>query len=321
MLWVLLLLAVGLVLLWKGADFLSEGAVGLAERMGISQLIIGLTIVAMGTSAPEVAAGIVAARDARGDIVVGNVFGANVADLAMIAGLVAMVGHLRIQATTLRREIPAMLAVVLLLLPILRNTTVSRLEGVFLIMVFTGLLILTIRTARGSAARELAGEWPIEAEPPRPLRNDILHMVLGFVALAIGANMAVHSAEAIGRRAGLSDAVIGATILAIGTTLPELMTSLVAAMKGRQDISVGNLVGSVIFNSLLVVGVAAVAWPLVIGQRLAGGMDYWFMVGTCVVFTVVALLGRGIIRRVGGALLLILYGLYLFYLLRSTGAV
>ncbi len=321
MLWVLLLLAGGLVLLWKGADLLSEGAVGLAERMGVSQLIIGLTIVAMGTSAPELAAGIIAARDGRGDIVVGNVFGANIADLAMIAGLGAMVGHLRIQATTLKREIPAMLVVALLLLPVLRNMAISRLEGVFLVAVFATLMILTIRTARGSAARELAREWQVVAEPPRTVGKDILFMVLGFVALAIGANMAVHSAEAIGTRAGLSDAVIGATILAIGTTLPELMTSIVAAVKGRQDISVGNLVGSVIFNSLLVVGVAALARPLLISQRLAGGTDYWFMMGTCAAFTVVALLGRGTIRRLSGALLLTLYGLYLLYLLRSTGAI
>jgi cation:H+ antiporter len=314
-----LLLAGGLVLLWKGADFLSDGAVGLAERMGVSKLVIGLTIVATGTSAPELAAGIVAAWNGKGDIILGDVFGANIADLALIGGLVTLIQPLRVRARTLRREIPAMLAVILFLWPILRSTLVARFEGAILVVVFAGLLLYTIRRARRPAHRGSIQGLDEVIEPARTVGRDILWLALGLAALTIGARMAVHAAVALGGRLGLSDAVIGSTILAIGTTLPELMTCLVAAVKGHHDLSVGNLVGSVIFNSLLVVGVAALVRPLRISPRFAGGADYWILMGIGLAFTATVLLGRRSLRRSYGAFLLAAYAGYILYLLRSTG--
>jgi cation:H+ antiporter len=198
--WVLILLAAGLTLLWKGADFMSEGAVGLAERMGVSKLIIGLTIVAMGTSAPEVAAGIVAALDGKGDIILGNVFGANVANLALIAGLVALIRPLQVRAGTARREIPAMLGVALLLWPVLHNLTVSRIEGILLAAVFAGLLLYTVRRARGSAAREIVPELHLVVKPAHTTGRNVLLMVLGLAALTVGARLAVYAAATIGGR-------------------------------------------------------------------------------------------------------------------------
>ena len=319
MVWALLILLGGLVLLWKGADLLSDGAVGLAERMGISQLVIGLTIVAMGTSAPEAAAGIIAALDGRGNIIVGNVYGANIADLALIGGLVALIRPVQVRATTLRREIPAMLAVALLLWLAVHDLILSRIDGVFLIAVFVTLLVYTIRTARRLGVKKAIEELHVVVEPARSVSRDVLFLAVGVAILAVGARMAVHSAEGIGRRIGLSDAVIGSTILAIGTTLPELMTCTVAAVKGHHDISVGNLVGSVIVNSLLVVGAAAMVRPLTINARLAGGTDYWIVVGVILTFAVIVRTGKRTIGRLGGAILLGIYVAYLLYLLNSTG--
>jgi cation:H+ antiporter len=321
MIWTLLLLVAGLALLWKGADLLADGAVGLAERMGVSQLIIGLTIVAMGTSAPEVAAGIVAALGRRGDIILGNVCGANIADLSLIGGIVALIRPLRVRATTLQREIPVMLGAIFLLGLALRGGALLRIDGVILLVIFTLLLLYTIRSARGSAARERVAELHAVVEPARTLRRDVFFLLLGMAGLAVGAQLAVHSAEAMGRAIGLSDAVIGSTILAIGTTLPELMTGTVAAVKGHHDISIGNLVGSVIFNTLVVTGVASVVQPLAVSARFAGGPDYWIMVGIVIAFTGVAFFGKRTIGRVGGVILLAAYIGYILYLLHSTGVV
>ncbi len=319
MLWALLILAIGLVLLWKGADLLVGGAVGLAERMGISQLVVGLTIVAMGTSAPEVAASIAAVVGGKGDIAIGNVYGSNIANLALVGGLIALLRPLQVPAGTLRREVPAMLGVALLLWLPLHDLTTSRVDALLLLLVFAVLVIYTVRTARAARTSRPIEPFRAAEEPARTLGRDILFMALGLTALAGGAHMAVYGAIAIGTRIGLSDAVIGSTIMAVGTSLPELVTCVVAALKGHHDISVGNLVGSNIFNTLLVVGAAGVIHPFTIGARFAGGADYWIMIAVSAGFGMAAVLGRRTIGRIGGTVLLATYAGYLVYLLRSIG--
>jgi cation:H+ antiporter len=318
MVWALALLIIGLLLLWRGADFLVGGAVGLAGRLGISHLIVGLTVVAMGTSAPEMATAIAAAIRSHGDIVMGNVYGSNVANLALIGGLIALIRPLQVQATTLRREIPAMLGVALLLWPALRDLAVSRIDALALLAVFGVLLTHTIRTARLSGARQPVDESYGVVAPPRTIRREIVFVVVGLAALAIGARAAISGAVTIGTRIGLSDAVIGSTIIAIGTSLPELVTCLVAAIKGHHDISVGNLVGSNIFNTLLVTGLAGFVHPFVIGARFAGGTDYWIMIGVSLAFIVAIVAGGRAINRIGGTILLAMYAAYMIYLLRSS---
>jgi cation:H+ antiporter len=270
--WAIILLVGGLVLLWKSADLLVAGAVAMAERLGVSPLIIGLTIVAMGTSAPEMAASIVAAVGGNGDAAVGNVFGSNIANLALVGGLVALIRPLRIRLRTLRREIPVMVLMGLLLWPVIHNTYLSRPEGLALLSVFIALILLTVYLARKESKTENAKAKRLTTEDtekneemdPRLRGNDIkksvFFIVIGLVGLALGAEMAVKGAVFIGGRIGLSTAVIGLTIIAIGTSLPELATCVVAAVKGQHDISVGNLVGSNIFNTLLVTGTAQF-WP------------------------------------------------------------
>ena len=333
--WAIILLAGGLVILWKSADLLVAGAVALAERLGVSPLIIGLTIVAMGTSAPEVAASIAAAIRGAGDVAIGNVFGSNIANLALVGGLVALIRPLRIQLRTLRREIPVMLLVGLLLWPVLHNSYLSRSEGLALLIVFAVLILLTVYAARKDIKR-LATEntekelKPKSVNPPnsavkenerntqyaiRNTKKSVFFVVVGLAGLALGAEMVVEGAVFIGERIGLSDAVIGLTIIAIGTSLPELATCIVAAVKGHHDISIGNLVGSNIFNTLLVTGTAGVICPFKLAEEgLAAGTYYWIMIAVGAGFAVLAVLGRRVIGRAAGIILLCSYVVYIVYL-------
>jgi cation:H+ antiporter len=309
------ILAAGLVILWKAADIMVAGAVGLAKQLGISPLVIGLTIVAMGTSAPEVAASIAAVLRGMPDIAVGNVYGSNIANLALVGGLVALCRPITVQKSTLCREIPVMLAAALLLWPVLCNLQLARAEAILLLVVFVVLIGLTAYYARREASERQAGQsqQPTAADA---LVKNLIFCAIGLVGLALGAELGVRGAVVIGKRAGLSDAVIGLTIIAIGTSLPELATSLVAAIKGQHDISVGNLVGSNIFNTLLVMGTAGTIRPFVLSSRLMGP-DYWVMIGVSVCFTLVALVGRRTIGRLGGVVLLGCYVAYLAYLLTA----
>ncbi len=327
MVWACLLLAGGLAMLWKSADLLVSGAVALAQRLGVSPLVIGLTVVAMGTSAPEVAASIAAAVGGAGDLAIGNVYGSNIANLALVGGVIALIRPLRIKKLTLGREIPVMLVSALLLWPILRNLDLSRLEGLALLVLFAGLILLTVHLARREArvqpevVAEISEDVP-EADKPasKPIKTNLLFIAIGLGGLTLGAKyMVVVGAIFIGRKVGLSEAVIGLTIVAFGTSLPELVTCVVATIRGHHDISVGNLVGSNIFNTLLVVGAAGLIRPFAVGPRLAVGVDYWIMIIVSAGFTTLAIVGRRTIGRISGTLLLCTYFGYIIYLLAYSG--
>ncbi len=309
--WACILLVGGLVILWKAADLLVAGAVGLAKQFGISPLIIGLTIVAMGTSAPEVAASIAAALRGAGDIAIGNVYGSNIANLALVGGLVAMIRPISIQKQTLRREIPAMLIVALMLWPVLRNLSLSRTEAIGLLAVFFALILMTVRAAKRQVANQNQNNT---APQERHGTKHIIFVVIGLAGLALGAEMTVRGAVVIGKQIGLSEAVIGLTIVALGTSLPELATCIVASIKAQHDISIGNLVGSNIFNTLLVTGTAGTIRPLEVSKRLAAGSDYWIMIAVIAAFAVFALVGKRAINRLAGSVLLLIYIVYMFCL-------
>ncbi len=308
-------MAGGLVILWKCAEFLVAGAVGLAERLGISHLVVGLTVVAMGTSAPEVAASIAAVfREAGGgDLAIGNVYGSNIANLALVGGLCALIRPIKVQRSVLRREMPVMMLVALLLWPVLSNLSLSRLEGIGLLVIFAGLIWLTVQIARKEEQKGESSTEQERASTAGSMKKCIVLIVTGLAGLALGAKITVDGAVFIGRQIGLSEAVIGLTIIAVGTSLPELATCLVAAIKGQDDISIGNLVGSNIFNTLLVVGVAGSIRPFEIVERLAG-VDYWIMISVSGVFIVIALIGKQI-GRIGGVILFAGYAAYIVYLL------
>jgi len=310
--WACLLLVGGLIILWKCAGLLVSGAVGLARRLGVSSLVIGLTVVAMGTSAPELAASIAAAVRNAGDIVIGDVYGSNIANLALVGGLCALIRPITVRLRTLRREMPVMLAVALLLWPVLRNLYLSRPEALVLLGIFTALILLTVYLARKEATAPSRDKRDTQYAI-RNTKKDVLFVVIGLAGLALGADLAVRGAIVIGERIGLSQAVIGLTIIAVGTSLPELATSLVASIKGQHDISIGNLVGSNIFNTLLVVGTAGLVRPFSIGDRLIG-LDYCIMLIVSVAFLAMAAIGRRI-SRANGIILFLGYFVYITFLL------
>jgi len=315
-------LAAGLVILWKCADLLVSAAVALAKRLGVSTLVIGLTIVAMGTSAPELAASITAAVRGAGDVAIGNVYGSNIANLALVGGLIALIRPLAIQRRTIKREMPVMILVALLLWPVLRNLELSRPEGLLLLAVFAALILLTVYSARKEAKSKsaLAAEvidklvTPQVKTPAKSVKLCLVFILIGLAGLAFGADLVVRGGVVIGRAAGLSEAVIGQTIIAVGTSLPELVTCIVALLRKEDEISIGNLVGSNIFNTLLVVGAAGTVRPFAIAARLVAA-DYWIMVVVSVGFVVLALIGRRKITRPGGAVLFCAYVAYIAYLL------
>ncbi len=317
--WAIILLVVGLAILVKGADWLVDGAVAIARHFGMSPLIIGLTIVAMGTSAPEVAAGVAAALDNAADKAIGNVFGSNIANLAFIGGICALIQPINVTRAALFRDIPIMLAVSVLLYPLFHNLTLGRLECAGMLLFFTAIIIFMIRSERALVKKDRQAKEEIEDDveqivghPPKTLWASSLLVLIGLVCLAVGAEITVKNATVLGKYAGMSDAVIGSTILAVGTSLPELITCLIAALKGHDDLSIGNLVGSNIFNTLLVLGIAGIAKPLVMSSRMAG-LDYALMIGVSIIFSVLAFIFKKV-NRPAGVVLLLLYGSYMFYL-------
>ena len=314
-------LAAGLLILLKGAGFLVDGAVALAERFGISPLIVGLTVVAMGTSAPEVAASITAAARGFGDMAIGNVYGSNIANLALIGGLCAVIAPITVRPGVIRMEMPIMLFVALLLWPILALDAFLTLnESLLLLVLFAGMMIFTVynglRRAKQHPEDEQRASDHLTHAKKRSLPVNVLFVVLGLVCLTAGAHLAVRGAVVIGEFAGLSKAVIGLTIMAIGTSLPELATCLVATFKGHDDLSIGNLVGSNVFNTLLVVGAAGAIKPFSVSSRLIG-VDYWVMIAVTAAFLAVAAITKRI-GRLPGLCLLAGYIVYLVYLLAMT---
>ncbi|MFA5553953.1 MAG: calcium/sodium antiporter [Phycisphaerae bacterium] len=318
-----ILLAIGLLMLWKSADWLVVGAVSLAERLKISPLVIGLTIIAMGTSAPEAATSIAAAIRNSGEVAIGNVFGSNIANLLLAGGLCALIRPILIQPKILKREMPVMLLSALALWPILANMYLSRTESIILLVAFAGLIILTAWSAKRQPDKKPLIEEALEQQAgkikPKTLEISITFIVIGILGLGLGAEFSIRGAIYIGQVLGLSNTVIGLTIIAVGTSLPEIATCIVAAVKGQHDISIGNLVGSNIFNTLLVTGIAGAARPFALPPRLAG-TDFWIMVVVSAVFIAMAAVGKKI-SRIKGAFLVAGYAGYIAYLLMLTANV
>ncbi|MHC4551993.1 MAG: calcium/sodium antiporter [Planctomycetota bacterium] len=314
----ILLLVVGLTILVKGADWLVDGAVAIARHFGMSPLIIGLTIVAMGTSAPEIAASIGFSLSGAIDAAVGNVYGSNVANLALVGGVCAIVRPIAVSGAAIRRDIPLMLGAMLVLYAILWNHSLGFFESLLMLGLFVGIILFMIHSERNKTKKDKQAETEIEStiehathHPPKKLWASCLFVMLGLVCLTGGSKLTVFSASYIGDRLGMTELVIGSTIVAVGTSLPELLTCLIAALKGHDDLSVGNLVGSNIFNTLLVIGAAGVVKPASVSPQIIG-LDFGLMIGVALLFTAMAIFFKKI-NRPAGVLLAICYAGYLFY--------
>ncbi len=255
-----LLLIAGFILLIKGADFFVDGSSGLAKRLRVPTMIIGLTVVAMGTSLPETSVSVMAALQGKNDLAISNAVGSNIFNLMIVCGVSAIIVPMLIKKKTLKRELPfSILCAAVLMLFGLTGGIVGRIEGVLLLALFIGFLLYTVFEAR--RARNADDEEPVD-DKIMPMWQCIVFIVCGAAAIAFGGRMVVNSASEIAKSFGISDNVIGLTIVALGTSLPELFTSIVAAKHGETDIALGNVIGSNIFNILFVLGIAATISPV-----------------------------------------------------------
>lgn len=302
----ILLLVVGFAMLVKGADWFVEGAAGIAEKLGIPQLVVGLTIVAMGTSAPEAAVSITAALKGTAGIAVGNVVGSNILNILVILGLTGLITSVSVQKSTLFYEIPYMLFIMVLLLIMgINGNSINFVEGVILWVLFILYLAYLFVLAKKGKQQE-------ESKENRSIRKLLLFAVVGGVIVVWGSNITVDSATAIAQTIGLSEKFIGLTIVALGTSLPELVTSVTAAKKGNADIAIGNIVGSNIFNILFVLGTSALIIPIT--------FEPGFVIDTLVAVAAGVLLWISTIRtkkltRPWGIVMLVCYAAYFVYLL------
>ena len=255
----LLLLVIGLVLLTFGADVLVKGASSLAGSLGISPLIIGLTVVAFGTSAPELSVSVSSAFKGSAEIAVGNVVGSNICNVLLILGLSAMAASLVVQKQLVRFDIPIMIYGSLLVLLMGIDGVISRIDGLLLFSGIVAYTVFLIKEARRQGVTVVGGADDIA--PPQPLWKNIILLVVGLVMLVLGSQWLVDGAVEIAKYFGLSELVIGLTIVAVGTSLPELATSVMASLKGERDIAVGNILGSNIFNIGVVLGLSGMVAP------------------------------------------------------------
>jgi cation:H+ antiporter len=252
-----------LALLYFGAEGLVRGSSSLALRLGVGPLLVGLTVVAFGTSTPELVVSLKAAYLGQGDISVGNVVGSNICNIGLILGFSALIIPIKVASQIVRVDTPIMIGVTTLAMALLYDGALSRVEGVVLFVLLIGYVVFSIRLAKQKPSDPLAGEFTEEIKiSKRGIWEDAVFIVAGLVMLVIGARFLVDAAIDIAKAFGLGEAVIGLTIVAVGTSLPEFATSLVAALKKEADIAVGNVVGSNIFNILGILGVSATVTPL-----------------------------------------------------------
>ncbi|MFM8788440.1 MAG: calcium/sodium antiporter [Chthoniobacterales bacterium] len=312
----IVILIVGLVLLYFGAEGLVRGSSSLALRLGVGPLLVGLTVVAFGTSTPELVVSLKAAYLGQGDISVGNVVGSNICNIGLILGFSALIIPIKVASQIVRVDTPIMIGVTALALFGLHDGSLSRVEGIVLFVLLVAYVLFSIRLARQQATDPLAGEFSEEIKISKwGVWQDIAFIVAGLVMLVFGARFLVEAAIDIAKAFGLSEAVIGLTIVAMGTSLPEFATSLVAALKKEADIAVGNVVGSNIFNVLGILGISSAVTPL--SSAGITDIDLGVMAGFAVVLWIFSRTGFRITRTEGLILLVAYVGYISWLILRS----
>lgn len=325
----IIILIVGFVLLIKGADFFVEGSSAVAKRLRIPSMIIGMTIVAMGTSLPECAVSVTASLTGNNTLAISNAIGSNIFNLLVVCGVCTLFVPLAVQKSTLQKEFPLSIfcAGLLLLLGYL-SMTLGHIDGIILIIIFAGYLLWMIQSARNARNQTFADEdsdtagsrTSLSAEEIEQVASNInllpawkciIFILGGMIAIKYGGDFVVNGASAIASSLGLSQTLIGLTIIAMGTSLPELVTSIVAAKKDEVDMAVGNVIGSNIFNILLVLGVAAAISP--VGFIMENMIDIAFLILISVITLVFAWTSKEINRK-EGIIMLLLYAVYMVYI-------
>lgn len=308
-------IVVGVALVLWGADRLTEGAVAVAERLRVLQIVIGLTIVALGTSMPELCVSVVSALKGTPDLAVGNVVGSNIFNALLIVGVAALVAPMTILRSTVFKDVPcALVASVVLLMMCQNDWVITRLDGAILFIFFLVFMRLTIKGATSAQPAPQAAEEKEASAGKQPMKGWLagLWMVVGLAALIGGSNLFVGGATEVARALNVSDAVIGLTIVAGGTSLPELATSVVAAKKGNNGIAIGNVLGSNVLNILFILGLTGMISPMHI-EGITNVDLYMMLVSTIMIwffsFT------KYTIERWEGAVLVLTFGGYMWYLL------
>lgn len=301
------LLAAGIFLLVLAGDYLVRGAVGLAEMLGISPLIVGLTIVACGTSAPELLVSIDAALRGSPGIAIGNVVGSNIANVLLVIGIPAMIAPVAATEPGLRRNMIAMILVSLVFMWALHDHLLSRTEGVVLLAILVCVTWWQIRTAQAmkskNAAKQATETLREEiGEPPHDPLRIALSLFAGIVGLPFGAHLTVEGAVSIAQAFGVSDAVIGLSVVAIGTSLPELATTMMAALRGSSAVAIGNVVGSNLFNIAGIMGITAAIIPIRVEHRITE-IDMWVMLATSLILAIIAFARLSAGKAIGVAML------------------
>lgn len=310
-------LLLGFVCLVKGADFFVDGCSSIAKALRVPSIIIGLTIVAFGTSAPEAAVSITASLAGNNDIAISNVIGSNLFNSLVVIGVCGLVLPMKIQEGILKKEMPFSILVTGVLVAFClffsgkgsAGFTVNRLEGVLLLLIFAGFLYWQIRSALGN--REVRPEEESIGKKHSP-QISVLLGIIGLAMIIVGGNLVVDSASEIAAAFGMSQTLIGLTIVAMGTSLPELVTSVVASVKGENDLAMGNVIGSNIFNVLLIIGASAAISPMAIQRESI--FDGVVLLVMSLILCVFAVRGKKINRIEGGSLLA-LYGAYMIYII------
>jgi cation:H+ antiporter len=321
MLEAVVLLVVVLILLVWSADKLVLGAAALARNFGISPLVIGMTILAMGSSAPEMMVSATAVLDGKTDTAVGNVIGSNIANIALILGITALIKPLSISSVVVRRELPLMIVVTLVAGALMYDNFLGFYEGILLFVLFAAFIIAMLRISQKEKQNGDAFVEEQESEIPEGMANWKAGMwvVVGLALLPLSADLLVDNVVVIAKFFGMSDLVIGLTIIAIGTSLPELAASLAGVMKGEDDMAVGNIIGSNVFNILAVMGIPGILNPSILNEN-AMGRDFWVMLAVSLLLVVMALGKSRSVNRVEGGVLFTIFAVYQGYLFYHLAA-
>ncbi|MBO5413975.1 MAG: calcium/sodium antiporter [Clostridia bacterium] len=308
----IVLIVLGFILLVKGADLLVEGASGIAKKFHIPEIVIGLTIVSIGTSLPELFVSIKSATGGHSDMAIGNVIGSNIANLLLILGMSTIIRSVSFKRETRLIEIPMCLAISIIFMLLCNfGQNVTIFEAVILLALFIGFIIYTIVMAfKGEKFDKEDDEDVVEDKETGSIIKNIVYIILGMVLLKLGGDFTVDNAVNIANFLGLSEKIISVTILAIGTSLPELVTSVSAAIKGKSDIAIGNILGSNIFNMLLIIGVSALIKPIV--YNVSYNIDMIFvLIGTAILALFPIVPPKNKMTRRNGILYVFLYAAYM----------
>ena len=302
----------GLVLLYFGADWLVKGAMTLALNLGLSPLIVGLTVVALGTSVPEALVSVQAAIGHQGGIAIGNVVGSNILNIALILGLSALITPLKVDSHLVKADVPLLSGATFMLVVLLEDFHISRMEGAFLLLCIVGYIVGNVLTVKKTTLEENKIEaMEVPENPGNNFWRDIALLIVGIITLGFGSNFLVTGAVDLARLWGLSEALIGLTIVSIGTGTPELATALMAAYRKSADLAIGNAVGSNLFNIMFVLGLAGLVAPLdAIGINSS---DLYVMLAVTILLLPTVWTGRILDRKEGFLFLAIYFG-YLYYL-------